>query len=194
MDNSSTGSFASGHARRAGTQAPWSSPRTVSNVTSWSPARRTPATRAANPGSPGAGYSICDSSSGNPPKSYNSGIRSQAVTRKGRDTCQCDEIIKIPRASECFAPNPSRAAACASPPSADIGDPCARKTAGFRIEIHRVEVEGRLLLLHHDHRHFGRDVLMQPHRHLEFAQRLEGLVQLDLALVDGEVLPSQRVG
>src|ERR1017187_6753256 len=58
---------------------------------------------------------------------------SQAVTRKGRDTCQCAETIRMPRASGWRSPNAPSAAAWASPPNADMGDPCPTKTAGFRI-------------------------------------------------------------
>src|ERR1017187_8207942 len=58
---------------------------------------------------------------------------SQAVTRSGRDTCQCAEMIRMPRASGCLSPNAASAAAWASPPNADMGDPCPTNTAGFRI-------------------------------------------------------------
>src|SRR5450755_2585655 len=60
-------------------------------------------------------------------------MASQAVTRRGRDTCQCAETIRMPRASRCWSPNARNAAAWESPPSADMGEPCARNTAGFRI-------------------------------------------------------------
>src|ERR1039458_514373 len=42
--------------------------------------------------------------------------------------------MRIPRASPCRSPNALSAAACASPPNADIGDPWAKNTAGFRID------------------------------------------------------------
>ena len=64
---------------------------------------------------------------------------------------------------------------------------------------HKSRLSGKLeshLLLFFDYvdRDLGGDVAVQPHRDLVLAELLDGLVELDLAAVDGEVLLLERLG
>ena len=51
-----------------------------------------------------------------------------------------------------------------------------------------------LLFFRHHHRYLGDDIFVKLDRDLELAELLDGLVELDLAAIDGEILGGQRIG
>src|ERR1700723_1811404 len=74
--------------------------------------------------------------------------------------------------------------------------PPRRKSAGHRLPYGRGSVtlsRSRLVFFYHVYRNLGRNFLMQPQRHLELAQRLDGLIQRNLAALDGVALLLQSV-
>ena len=145
-DTCTTGISASGYINDSGTQAPWSKGRLASSRAGRPLSASSAAIRAANAGSPGAGYCTANRAGGKPPKSCQvSGAGLLATRRSGLSQCADTSTMAVGRGSS--AARRLSAGPLAPGSSASMGEPWEINRLGSMNDVLKVKMRH----LHPDH-------------------------------------------